>query len=78
MASVAHGLCDAAHTGSASGLNSALARAGGLIATALLGAILAARGLALIGGFHVAVLAGAAAVAGLCALLLIPNAKRET
>ena len=35
---------DAEHTGSASGFNSAVSRTGGLIATAMLGAVLAARG----------------------------------
>ncbi|HLI67336.1 MAG TPA: MFS transporter [Caulobacteraceae bacterium] len=52
---------DARHTGSASGLNSAVARAGGLVATALLGGVLARRGAALTAGVHVAVLACAAA-----------------
>jgi EmrB/QacA subfamily drug resistance transporter len=52
---------DASHTGSASGFNSAAARTGGLIATALLGGVLAARGPALASAFKVAALAGAAA-----------------
>jgi predicted MFS family arabinose efflux permease len=52
---------DAAHTGSASGFNSAVARSGGLIATALLGSVLAAKGLSLIGTFHIAMLACALA-----------------
>jgi EmrB/QacA subfamily drug resistance transporter len=43
---------DGAHTGVASGFNSAVARTGGLIATALLGSALAARGAALLGAFH--------------------------
>ena len=37
------GAVDARHTGSASGFNSAIARTGGLIATALLGGVLGAR-----------------------------------
>ena len=45
---------DAAHTGAASGFNSAVARSGGLIATALLGAVLAAQGAALLSAFHAA------------------------
>jgi MFS family permease len=72
---------DARHTGFASGLNSALARAGGMIATALLGAVLIGRGDGLIGDFHGAAVVGASAcvVAGVCALLLItgPKAKRS-
>jgi EmrB/QacA subfamily drug resistance transporter len=52
---------DAAHTGSASGFNSAVARSGGLIATALLGSVLAAKGLSLVGTFHIAMLACAVA-----------------
>jgi predicted MFS family arabinose efflux permease len=64
---------DAEHAGSASGLNSALARTGGLIATALLGAVLAGQGTALIAGFHAAAWVGAAscAAAAVCALALI-------
>jgi hypothetical protein len=54
-------------------LNSAVSRAGGLVATALLGGVLAARGSALYGAFHVAVLIGAAAsvLAGASAFLLV-------
>jgi EmrB/QacA subfamily drug resistance transporter len=52
---------DAAHTGSASGFNSAVARSGGLIATALLGSVLAAQGLSLVATFHMAMLACALA-----------------
>jgi EmrB/QacA subfamily drug resistance transporter len=64
---------DARHTGSASGLNSALARIGGLIATALLGGVLAARGEALVDGFHTAAVVGAAisVAAGVSAFALI-------
>ena len=62
---------DAPHEGSASGLNSAVARLGGLIATALLGGVFSAAGGALFGAFHIvtiacavaAFLAGAAAFA---------------
>jgi predicted MFS family arabinose efflux permease len=46
------------HVGTASGLNSAVARGGGLIATAVLGVVLSQRGAALVGGF--AALAGVA------------------
>ena len=51
---------DAAHTGSASGLNSAVARTGGLVATALLGSVLAAEGHLLLVAFHVAMAISAA------------------
>jgi EmrB/QacA subfamily drug resistance transporter len=54
---------DSAHTGTASGFNSAVARSGGLIATALLGGVLAARGASLLGAFHVAMLSCALACA---------------
>jgi EmrB/QacA subfamily drug resistance transporter len=55
------GAVDARHTGSASGFNSAMARAGGLFATALLGGVLGAKGAALIQGFHIAAVACAVA-----------------
>jgi MFS family permease len=64
---------DARHTGAASGLNSALARIGGLIATALIGGVIAARGEALFAAFHIAVIVGAIAAlaAGAAALFLV-------
>ncbi|MGH7023280.1 MAG: MFS transporter [Caulobacteraceae bacterium] len=64
---------DARHTGSASGLNSAVARTGGLIATALLGSVLAASGAALTADFHDAAIVGAVAAlaAGGCGLVLL-------
>jgi EmrB/QacA subfamily drug resistance transporter len=66
---------DARHTGSASGLNSAVSRAGGLVATALLGGVLAAHGAALYGAFHAAAIVGAvtSVLAGVCAFLLVKN-----
>jgi EmrB/QacA subfamily drug resistance transporter len=71
---------DAGHVGTANGFNSAVARTGGLIATALLGAVLAARGPALAHAFALAAFAaaGAAAVAGLSALLLLRPAEMRT
>lgn len=64
---------DSRHTGSASGLNSAVARTGGLVATALLGGVLAAGGSDLIDGFRIAavVCAVACLAAGISALLLV-------
>jgi predicted MFS family arabinose efflux permease len=60
---------DPQHTGVASGFNSAIARVGGLIATALLGGALAANGAALAVPFRASALAAAAAAlaAGVCA-----------
>jgi EmrB/QacA subfamily drug resistance transporter len=64
---------DSAHTGSASGLNSAVARTGGLVATALLGTVLGAVGPQLVSAFHVAMMFGAAAscLAGISAFALL-------
>jgi len=58
---------DARHTGAASGLNSAVARTGGLVATALLGGVLGAPGPHLIEGFHIAAAVGAFASVGAAA-----------
>ncbi len=73
------GAVDARHTGSASGFNSAIARAGGLIGTALLGGVLGAQGEDLVTGFHGAVLACAAAcaAASASAFFLIPANPRK-
>ncbi len=43
---------DRGHSGSASGLNSAVARTGGMVATALVGGVLGAAGPALLANFH--------------------------
>ena len=75
---------DARHTGSASGLNSAVARTGGLVATALLGGVLGAVGPALLAGFHRAMVlcALASAGAGASAFVLVrdraPGASAPT
>jgi EmrB/QacA subfamily drug resistance transporter len=54
------GAVDEHHVGTASGLNSAVSRAGGLIVTALLGAVLSQRGEALVAALHDAALVGVA------------------
>jgi EmrB/QacA subfamily drug resistance transporter len=68
---------DPRHTGSASGFNSAAARTGGLVATALLGSVLAA-GTGLLGAFHVAMIGCALAcvASSACAFWLLPAASR--
>lgn len=60
---------DDRHTGTASGFNSAIARTGGLIATALAGAVVAAASAQLTGVFHMAAIiaAGSAIASGLIA-----------
>ncbi|HEX7930795.1 MAG TPA: MFS transporter, partial [Sphingomicrobium sp.] len=65
------------HTGMASGFNSAVARTGGLIATALLGVVLARQGEWLIGGFHSALIVSAivGAAASLTAITLLGSVK---
>ena len=71
------GSVDQRHTGTASGFNSAVARIGGLIATALLGVVLSREGTGLIGGFHSAlgVSAIVCAAASVSALTLLANIK---
>ncbi|MES2098099.1 MAG: MFS transporter [Pseudomonadota bacterium] len=55
---------DDEHTGTASGFNSAIARTGGLIATASSGSVIAASGAGLLDAFHAAALVGAALALG--------------
>jgi MFS family permease len=71
------GSVDTEHVGAANGSNSALARTGGLLATALLGGILSQRGDALAGVVSAAswFAAGACVVAGLAALLLLERPR---
>jgi EmrB/QacA subfamily drug resistance transporter len=73
------GSVDAHHTGSASGFNSAIARTGGLIATALLGGVLGRSGEALITGFGLAAMACAigSAAASASAFFLITGPARK-
>ena len=54
------GSVDEHHVGTASGLNSAVSRSGGLIVVALLGAVLSLQGAELIAGLHSAAMIGAA------------------
>jgi EmrB/QacA subfamily drug resistance transporter len=70
------GSVDARHTGAASGFNSAVARTGGLIATALLGSVLSGQGGDLLNGFRGAALVAALAsfAAGAVAYALIARA----
>ncbi|MDB5483319.1 MAG: transporter [Caulobacteraceae bacterium] len=72
------GAVDARHTGAASGLNSALAQLGGVVAVALLGGVLASRGAVFVRAFHIAAAAGAlgALAAGAAILLLFDDRSR--
>lgn len=67
------------HVAMASGFNSAVARTGGLIATALLGAVLASNGAALFGGFHAAMIAAgiAAGAGGIVGLTMLGGVKMK-
>ena len=67
------------HVAMASGFNSAVARTGGLIATALLGAVLASRGPQLFAGFHVAMFVSAAvsALSSAVALTMLGGVKMK-
>ena len=67
------------HVAMASGFNSAVARTGGLIATALLGAVLASRGDRLFSGFHSAMFVAAivAAAASGVALTMLGAVKMK-
>ena len=69
---------DDRHTGTASGFNSAMARTGGLVATALAGAVIAVTGARLTTAFHSAAMVGAAASisAGLIAWATLPARKQ--
>jgi EmrB/QacA subfamily drug resistance transporter len=67
------------HVAMASGFNSAVARTGGLIATALLGSVLASEGEQLFSGFHVAMYVSAAvsALASVVALTMLGGVKMK-
>lgn len=65
------------HVAMASGFNSAVARGGGLIATALLGGVLSTKGGELVARFHSAMMisAGVAALAAVVALVMLGNPR---
>lgn len=67
------------HVAMASGFNSAVARTGGLIATALLGAVLAENGAALFGGFHAAMTVSAivSTLASVVALTMLGGVRMK-
>jgi hypothetical protein len=67
------------HVAMASGFNSAVARTGGLIATALLGAVLASKGSQLFAGFHNAMLVSAvvAALSSVVALTMLGGVRMK-
>jgi EmrB/QacA subfamily drug resistance transporter len=68
------------HVAMASGFNSAVARTGGLMATALLGSVLASQGEQLFAGFHIAmfVSAAVAAIAALVGLTMLGGVRMKT
>jgi hypothetical protein len=67
------------HVAMASGFNSAVARTGGLIATALLGGVLSQTGAQLFGGFHLAMTVSAivAALSGVVALTMLGGVRMK-
>ena len=71
------GSVDEKHVGTASGFNSAVARTGGLIATAMLGIVLSREGEALIVGFHLSLIGAAIAsvAASAAAVVLVQKVK---
>ena len=79
LTSTVLGSVDQAHTGIASGFNSQVARIGGLVATALLGAVLSSTGEQLFAGFHSAMMVSAAvaAAAAIVALTMLGGAKMK-
>ena len=59
------------HTGAASGLNSAVAQLGGVIAVALIGGVLAAKGGAFVDAFRIAIVASAGACVAAAAAIAV-------
>jgi len=70
------GSVEPSHTGTASGLNSAVSRGGGLIATALLGAVLSKSGDALFAGFRAALVVGAIVAAAAAATAWLSSPRK--
>jgi EmrB/QacA subfamily drug resistance transporter len=77
LTSAVLGSVEERHVAMASGFNSAVARTGGLIATALLGSVLASKGDQLFAGFRSAMYVSAAvsALASVVALTMLPGVK---
>jgi EmrB/QacA subfamily drug resistance transporter len=70
---------DKRHSGSASGLNSAVARTGGMVATALLGGVLGAAGPALLTAFHTAaIICSLASVAASASAFFLINVSASS
>ena len=80
LTSAVLGSVEEAHVGTASGFNSAVARIGSLVATALLGVVLAREGAALLDGFHLALIGSAiaAVAASAAAIFLVGNVTMRT
>jgi len=79
LTSAVLGSVEEQHVAMASGFNSAVARTGGLIATALLGSVLSSTGEELFAGFHHAmfVSAGVAALGSVVALTMLPGVRMK-
>src|SRR6185369_2459326 len=77
LTSAVLGSVEEQHVAMASGFNSAVARTGGLIATALLGSVLSSSGEQLFAGFHMAmyVSAAVAALASVVAFAMLPGVR---
>ena len=79
LTSAVLGSVEEQHVAMASGFNSAVARTGGLIATALLGSVLGSNGPQLFAGFHAAMVVSAlvAAASGVVALTMLGGVKMK-